>query len=179
MTAGFFGKLPTTGDFVSRNLPSDFIRAWDPWVSRHLVPLINAAIWPDGTPLFFLAGPDFLGPMTGVIAPSRDKGGRRYPLTIAARPAAADIMLLVDAHGWFEDVLDAALVAVRGDVEPDRLGEHLQLLDLPEPGAEPRLVGGLCLWLDPNVVIEADPADPTPALEELLKTLAEASSAPE
>ncbi|RWF89350.1 MAG: DUF2094 domain-containing protein, partial [Mesorhizobium sp.] len=26
---GFYGKMPATGDFVSRRLPGDFVRIWD------------------------------------------------------------------------------------------------------------------------------------------------------
>ena len=33
---GFYGKLPSIGDFVSRRLPSDFIRPWDQWLQETL-----------------------------------------------------------------------------------------------------------------------------------------------
>ena len=33
---GLFGKLPSTGDFVTRGLPAGFLRVWDAWLSRHL-----------------------------------------------------------------------------------------------------------------------------------------------
>ena len=29
---GFYGKLPTHGDFISRNLPRTFIDPWDNWL---------------------------------------------------------------------------------------------------------------------------------------------------
>src|SRR5690606_36950533 len=29
---GFYGKLPSRGDFVSRRLPADFIGQWDAWL---------------------------------------------------------------------------------------------------------------------------------------------------
>ena len=28
---GVFGKLASQGDFVTRRLPADFVRAWDRW----------------------------------------------------------------------------------------------------------------------------------------------------
>ncbi len=31
MTA-FYGKLPAKGDFITRNLPRDFIDRWDDWL---------------------------------------------------------------------------------------------------------------------------------------------------
>ncbi len=33
MNFGFCGKIPTRGDFVSRNLPPDFVEAWVAWLS--------------------------------------------------------------------------------------------------------------------------------------------------
>ncbi|TIS08300.1 MAG: DUF2094 domain-containing protein, partial [Mesorhizobium sp.] len=29
MSTGFYGKMPATGDFVTRRLPGDFVRVWD------------------------------------------------------------------------------------------------------------------------------------------------------
>jgi type VI secretion system protein ImpM len=31
-SVGLFGKLPAHGDFIYRNLPSNFINAWDAWL---------------------------------------------------------------------------------------------------------------------------------------------------
>ncbi|OGI58559.1 MAG: type VI secretion-associated protein, partial [Candidatus Muproteobacteria bacterium RBG_19FT_COMBO_61_10] len=33
---GVYGKLPTHGDFIQRNLPSAFVRQWDVWL-QHFV----------------------------------------------------------------------------------------------------------------------------------------------
>ncbi|RUW25688.1 type VI secretion system-associated protein TagF, partial [Mesorhizobium sp. M4B.F.Ca.ET.013.02.1.1] len=43
---GFYGKIPATGDFVSRRLTGDFVRVWDRWLAQHLVPLIGLESWP-------------------------------------------------------------------------------------------------------------------------------------
>jgi len=32
VSAGFFGKLPSRGDFVSRYLPKSFLEPWDNWL---------------------------------------------------------------------------------------------------------------------------------------------------
>ncbi|TIU04376.1 MAG: type VI secretion system-associated protein TagF, partial [Mesorhizobium sp.] len=53
---GFYGKMPATGDFVTRRLPGDFVRAWDRWLAQHIVPLIGSEAWPRSTALRFLAG---------------------------------------------------------------------------------------------------------------------------
>jgi len=31
---GFFGKIPSLGDFVTRDLPREFLDAWDDWLQR-------------------------------------------------------------------------------------------------------------------------------------------------
>ncbi|MEZ5600327.1 MAG: type VI secretion system-associated protein TagF, partial [Candidatus Competibacteraceae bacterium] len=30
--AGFFGKLPSRGDFIGRHLPKSFVGPWDSWL---------------------------------------------------------------------------------------------------------------------------------------------------
>ena len=30
--SAFYGKLPAKGDFLSRNLPQEFVAAWDQWL---------------------------------------------------------------------------------------------------------------------------------------------------
>ena len=34
---GFYGKLPSRGDFLRESLPRDFVEAWDAWWQRGLV----------------------------------------------------------------------------------------------------------------------------------------------
>ena len=36
-TAGFYGKLASRGDFVSRGLPQSFIAPWDSWLAAGLL----------------------------------------------------------------------------------------------------------------------------------------------
>jgi type VI secretion system protein ImpM len=179
MTTGFFGKIPATGDFVARNLTSEFVRTWDMWVAQHLMPFVSSGEWADDLALFFIAGPDFMEPMAGVIVPSCDKVGRRFPLTIAAETETADTMLIVDAHEWFETILNAAQVAARGEVDVDGLGAYLAALQLPRPEETFYPVRGLCLWVDPQDVSECDTTDPSALLKEILNTSARKSAATE
>ena len=76
---GFYGKLPTAGDFVTRRLPPDFVRSWDRWCARHLgsgpaPPAGRRAACASHLP----------GQATGLALPSRDRSGRAFPLTLAA-----------------------------------------------------------------------------------------------
>lgn len=93
---GWFGKLPTVGDFVSRRLPQDVIDWWDSWLSQGLSGLRqrHAEDWQAQ----FLAAPSWrfvLAPgvapgklgqhaWAGVLIPSVDSVGRYFPLTLLA-----------------------------------------------------------------------------------------------
>jgi type VI secretion system ImpM family protein len=137
-TAGWFGKIPALGDFVSRRLPAEFIEAWDIWLSEELFgaqeklgenwleSYLKAPIWR------FALMPGALDARHwfGVLMPSVDRIGRQFPLTFAASFAPA-----VEALGpwWSEligvamkakegcdvDALEQALLASRGTSQPD------------------------------------------------------------
>ena len=89
---GFFGKLPSHGDFVARRLPAGFTGPWDAWLQAGMadsraqlgkvwLPLyLNSPIWR------FAVGAGVCGPQAwgGVLMPSVDRVGRYFPFTIAA-----------------------------------------------------------------------------------------------
>ena len=88
---GFFGKLPGQGDFVTRRLPSEFLRVWDPWLQTSLTESREALGdgWLDAyltSPIwqFVLTG-GIAGqtPWAGLLMPSVDRVGRYFPLTVA------------------------------------------------------------------------------------------------
>jgi type VI secretion system protein ImpM len=109
---GWFGKLPSLGDFASRRLPDPFVRRWDRWLQAGLARAREVdPEWLSGylvAPIrrFWLA-PGVLGPAgwAGLLMPSVDRVGRHFPLTVARplQPLAAAL----GAHGWYE-ALDAA-----------------------------------------------------------------------
>lgn len=89
--AGFFGKIPGVGDFVRRRLPGSFVEPWDRWLT------LMMSVWQErlGEPRWqelFSAGPLWQFVLTpcvcgpsgymGVIGPSADRIGRRFPLAI-------------------------------------------------------------------------------------------------
>lgn len=90
MKVGFFGKLPSYGDFVQRNVSPDFANLWDNWILQSLevsreqlgeqwrARYFNSPIWS-----FVIAEGALNGhTTTGLIMPSVDKAGRCYPFTI-------------------------------------------------------------------------------------------------
>src|SRR5471030_951275 len=88
---GFYGKLPSEGDFVTRRLPWEFTSTWDDWLqqgmqasrealgARWLELYLSAPIWR------FQFAPGVCGPQgwRGIFFASVDRVGRHFPLTLA------------------------------------------------------------------------------------------------
>ena len=148
---GFYGKLPTAGDFVTRRLPPDFVRSWDRWCARHLAP-VPAARWPAGGLRFHLPGQ-----ATGLALPSRDRSGRAFPLTLAA-PAP------LQPEGWYDDLALLGLAAAEGRIGPDALDDGLRLLpaQAAEAGTDPPRP---LLWRAGGRALEVDLARPAELAE--------------
>ncbi len=151
--AGWFGKLPTVGDFASRRLDPAFIAAWDDWLGVGLAALRREPDWPAA----YLASPSWRfmlcpgvlpgatgrGAWAGVLMPSVDRVGRYFPLTLALPLAAlpADADSAAPIWQWLRRLDDAAASALQDDWSIDMLERALQRLPAPGPGprAEPPL----------------------------------------
>jgi type VI secretion system protein ImpM len=136
---GFYGKLPSEGDFVTRRLPWGFTTAWDDWLQqgmqasraalgeRWLELYLSAPIWR------FQVAPGVCGPVgwRGLFFASVDRVGRYFPLTLAfvdpgpVGPSA----LNADEPAWtaLEDAALAGLAPTLPVAEFDRLMEALAL----------------------------------------------------
>ncbi|MGX9963617.1 type VI secretion system-associated protein TagF [Roseomonas sp. F4] len=161
MPIGLLGKLPAHGDFLRRALPEDFCLTWDAWLQDGLTEAREALgeegfaeAWEAGPAWRFLlpAGACGIDRVAGVILPSEDMVGRRFPLTLAATlpleapPPAEDWYATLEtagraarALGQDADTLLAALVEPWTDdiapeegwwVTPDA---HWPLPELPPP----------------------------------------------
>jgi type VI secretion system protein ImpM len=157
---GFFGKLPATGDFVTRRLPASFVGRWDRWISRHLVFRFSQGPMDKVPVLRFVLGGETFGAMTGVILASADRAGRRFPLTIAAVPPFAAIEIASLAAEWF-DQLEAAGMTAR-DTALDGDGLETYLATLPYPATEPpsALVRSMMFWTFDRQPVEIDAHTP-------------------
>lgn len=129
---GWFGKVPSLGDFASRRLPPVFLSTWDDWLQRSLAASREALgeAWIEtylGSPLwrFLLAG-GVIGETVwcGVLMPSVDKVGRYFPLTVAAELPSTEAILdaAKESAAWFEQVEDAALTMLH----PERTLEQFE-----------------------------------------------------
>lgn len=157
--AGFFGKLPTTGDFVWRGLPDAFRKHWDFWLTRHVAPLQHhGRQFPPQGLRFRLTSGNRLA--AGVIVPSRDSADRRFPLSLLVI-ADGDLALPV-IEAW----CDAALALQPETLSPDDLWHALDAL--PAPASDTLTAGPMQLWTKGAPPQTADPADPGPAIQALI-----------
>ena len=131
-TPGWYGKMPSLGDFASRRVPDEFVRPWDSWLQEMLQgskDMVGEA-WLDHylvMPIWrFILLPGLLGPSgwAGVLMPSVDRVGRHFPLTLAvpltSLQEVADVVF--NEGDWYthlEDVALSALDPVRGPEEFD------------------------------------------------------------
>lgn len=92
MEVGFYGKLPSHGDFLRRRVSDAFVDTWDAWL-RECLAASQTALgdrWLDvylTSPAWrFACAAGACGPLPvmGVVAPSVDQAGRYYPLTLVA-----------------------------------------------------------------------------------------------
>jgi type VI secretion system protein ImpM len=130
--AGLFGKVPAHGDFVRRGLPSSFVTPWDEWLQAAVAAARaqlgarwedawdNAPAWRFALPAG-ACGPDAVA---GVMLPSQDQVGRRFPITLAALlpPGASP-----PDPDWFDAVEAAALAGLAGHADADALSAALPL----------------------------------------------------
>ncbi|MER8796206.1 type VI secretion system-associated protein TagF [Mesorhizobium sp. M0134] len=163
---GFYGKMPATGDFVTRRLPGDFVRVWDRWLAQHIVPLMGSETWPRGTALRFLTGPGFVGASAGIILQSVDRVGRQFPLSVVAQLPEASVQL-ARADAWFAGIEETAFAAQRGELTPDELDTALGALPVPtvEPGEE--VIGDMVMWTSHSDIFDIDPRSPQATLEQI------------
>lgn len=165
---GFYGKLPTTGDFVTRRLPLDFVQSWDRWLAKHLAPLIGSELWDDSVALRFLSGASAFGPAAGVVLPSNDRIGRRFPLSIVSAVDTVFIEHARAADGWFSHLETLGFAAQAGEFSPDELDGAL--LDSPLPAVEggTEVIYGMVVWTAHSDLYDVDPEAPQAVLERLL-----------
>lgn len=168
LITGFYGKIPAAGDFVGRALPADFVRFWDRWVARNLVMREAGEAWDGRHALCFLAGEKAAGPMAGIVMPSRDTAGRRFPLTLAASLPSVAAALVVSAEAWFSALQKIGRAACDGELDAGQLAGRLSELPFPVIEAEGEPIDRLALWVGPEEVFAVDPEAASAVLDHLL-----------
>jgi len=132
---GWYGKLPSLGDFATRRLPVEFVKAWDACL-QDVIPATRDALaerWFDSyltMPIWrfvFLPGLVTQSGWAGVLMPSVDRVGRHFPLTIAVElPSHAAVAQAVfEGAEWFAGLEDAALAVLDPTRGADDLDDAL------------------------------------------------------
>lgn len=146
---GAFGKMPSVGDFFRLNIPASFVQVWDEWIQRGLLEgqssggdkwdtlYMSAPIWR------FCLSPGLAGPqkIVGVLMPSVDRVGRRFPLTLAAM-ASVEGSAILDHFRETELYLkleDLALAALEDDMTRDKLATALEEIPAPQRRSDARV----------------------------------------
>lgn len=123
-SVGFFGKLPGTGDFVQRRLAPAFVTAWDTAFEVAVDGARTAcggnwdALWRAAPIWRFALNAGACGDAAcvGVIGPSVDRVGRRFPMVLAHPVDAAAAMhaIVAGADGWYSSLERVCAMACKG-----------------------------------------------------------------
>jgi type VI secretion system protein ImpM len=110
MEVGFYGKLPSHGDFLRRRVSDEFVSIWDAWLQQCIAAsqLALGERWLDvylTSPSwrFACAGGTFgPAPLIGVMVPSVDRVGRYFYLTFVAElPEDASVIAAATSQDAF------------------------------------------------------------------------------
>jgi type VI secretion system protein ImpM len=185
---GFYGKLPSHGDFLRRRVSDAFVGVWDGWL-QDCVAASRSALgesWLDvylTSPAWrFTCAPGVCGPapIVGLMVPSVDRVGRYFPLTLVGElPAGSSVLAAASQMAGFFDAAERlvieTLAAEQVDLETfddeitqlaEELGAGMVAPRLAfDPMAAEILNGGVpAYW---QVPIDS-PSQLGPAFEELL-----------
>jgi type VI secretion system ImpM family protein len=172
MEVGFYGKLPSHGDFLRRRASDAFVDAWDGWLRQCLAASRSALgeRWLDvylTSPAWrFVCAPGTCGPapLVGLMAPSVDRVGRYFPLTLVSElPQHVSLLTAASASGPFFDSAERLVIETlaaehvdfdRFDQRVIKLGEELGSLSIPprvvlDPAAAALLDGEAQTWQMP------------------------------
>jgi type VI secretion system protein ImpM len=172
MEVGFFGKLPSHGDFLRRRASDAFVDTWDPWLrdclaasrealgERWLEVYLTSPAWR------FVCAAGTCGPTTviGLMVPSVDRVGRYFPLTLVADlPSDVNPIAVAAASVAFFDRAERLIIDTLATEEIDfdhfddqvvELAESLEAITLPprvvlDPAAAAILSEGGQSWQIP------------------------------
>ena len=132
---GLFGKLPSHGDFIYRNLPSDFIDSWDNWLQIFISSTQKQleTDWLDiylTSPIWhFTCSPGVFdhNMWTGILLPSVDRVGRYFPFSIIKKmPETLNpTSFHLSNQDWFDAIAQIALDALQGGCSIEELVEKI------------------------------------------------------
>lgn len=130
--------MPSVGDFFRLGAPQSFVQGWDEWLQQVLM-TGQSMRGPNWDPIYmaapiwrFTLSPGLAGAqaVSGVLMPSVDRVGRRFPLTLVCPFDGGDVGAVHFGNDTFFTALeDLALASLEDDMTRDRL--EAGLTDLP------------------------------------------------
>lgn len=136
-TLGYYGKVPTNGDFVSRGLPRSFIAPWDIWLQEAIATSRRqlGSHWLNyylTSPLYrFVLSPGICGETgwLGILMPSVDKIGRYYPMTISLmNTEGLNPFIALQKKQWFATMEELALSCLKDNYNLDEFNRGMDQL---------------------------------------------------
>lgn len=151
---GFYGKIPAHGDFIRFRADVSFVAKWDQFLQEGLgesrealnskwdAAYQNAPIWR------FVLDPDVCGKraMTGILMPSQDRVGRRFPLTIFHTLPQATSPSLLDDEPLMTELENTALACLDAQIDKDELARRLDAVPFMQ-AADTGDANGHSYWL--------------------------------
>ena len=159
LEVGFYGKLPSHGDFLRRRVSDEFVAVWDGWLQDCLAASRSALAerWLDvylTSPVWrFAAAPGIFGsePVIGLMVPSVDRVGRYFHLTLVATlPAHVGVVTAARTAQAFFDNAERLTV--------DTLAAERVDFDVFDRSVSELVVDLMPVTLPPGVVLEPDAA---------------------
>lgn len=139
---GFYGKIPSNGDFISRNLARAFIDPWDQWLQESFTAshqqqnddwlnnYLTAPIWR------FALSKEVCGESSyiGLVMPSVDSVGRYFPLTLAIPVNETSNLLSIadNEASWFLQAEEVMLDALDQNNNLESFSQSLDNLGHPD-----------------------------------------------
>jgi type VI secretion system protein ImpM len=145
LAIGWFGKLPSSGDFVFRRLPRSLQDGLDNWMRLGLAELrgsmpnewkesfASAPAWNCAIPACVAGG----NTLIGVLVPSHDRVGRQFPLCagVVLPAGTSAVQFLADADGWLVALGRIVLEARDHQVPLEAFDASVRAIVLPRPRA--------------------------------------------
>lgn len=136
---GFYGKIPSVGDFVHRGLAGSSIALMDGWLQRGMASMRSSSQDPQAghmvSPITYFIMPEKIwaeSPVTGLFVPSVDRVGRQFPLLMMTPLQENFRADCSSAIGSLKRATDSALGALHDRLSPDALYSRLTDEEAPQ-----------------------------------------------
>ena len=130
-SCGFYGKIPSVGDFVSRDIPRHYLQHIDDWFSEGMAALsaesqnwlgsyLTAPVWS------FVVCPGVWGEeyLYGAVMPSVDSVGRYFPFISLTRNASFS-SIDHELINYLPSLADELPAVLQGDLLPEEVCDFL------------------------------------------------------